>query len=84
MRRHGRFADLIEKRFELACKRLGLNQGRDESFDLSRFRPPRANDRRASCSDRALVRDFATVGRIHESHERLAACYTAPCTTCCA
>ena len=45
MRGTGAFADLIEKRFELACKRLGLNQGRDESFDLSRFRPPRANDR---------------------------------------
>ena len=37
MRGTGAFADLIEKRFELACKRLGLNQGRDESFDISRF-----------------------------------------------
>ena len=45
MRGTGAFADLIEKRFELACKRLGLNQGRDESFDVSRFHPPRANDR---------------------------------------
>ena len=40
------FADLIEKRFDLACKRLGLNrEGRDEGFDTSRFRPPRANER---------------------------------------
>jgi DNA repair photolyase len=45
MRGTGAFADLIEKRFELACKRLGLNKGRDESFDTSRFKPPRANER---------------------------------------
>ena len=45
MRGTGAFADLIEKRFDLACKRLGLNKGRDEAFDTSRFTPPRANDR---------------------------------------
>jgi DNA repair photolyase len=43
MRGIGSFADLIEKRFDLAVKRLGLNRGRDEGFDTSRFRPPRAN-----------------------------------------
>ncbi|HTP98339.1 MAG TPA: PA0069 family radical SAM protein [Casimicrobiaceae bacterium] len=43
MRGAGNFADLIEKRFELATRRLGLNQGRDQGFDTSRFRPPRAN-----------------------------------------
>lgn len=45
MRGTGAYADLIEKRFELACKRLGLNQGRNESFDTTRFRPPRTNRR---------------------------------------
>ena len=45
MRGTGAFADLIEKRFDLACKRLGLNKGRNEFFDISRFTPPRANDR---------------------------------------
>ncbi|MFO1312590.1 MAG: PA0069 family radical SAM protein [Burkholderiales bacterium] len=45
MRGTGTYADLIEKRFELACKRLGLNQGRNEPFDTTRFRPPRASER---------------------------------------
>jgi DNA repair photolyase len=45
MRGTGVFADLIEKRFDLACKRLGLNEHRDQSFDTTRFKPPRANDR---------------------------------------
>ena len=45
MRGTGAYADLIEKRFELACRRLGLNQGRNEPFDTSRFKPPRANER---------------------------------------
>ena len=39
MRGTGPFADLIEKRFALACKRLGLNRDR-EPLDTSRFRPP--------------------------------------------
>ena len=37
----GSFADLIAKRFELACERLGLNQERG-GLDTSRFRPPRS------------------------------------------
>ena len=37
----GSFADLIEKRFELACERLGLN-GEREELDTTLFRPPRA------------------------------------------
>jgi DNA repair photolyase len=45
MRGTGAFADLVEQRFGLACKRLRLNKGRDEGFDTSRFRPPRANER---------------------------------------
>jgi len=39
MRGTGPFADLIEKRFALACKRLGLNRDRTP-LDISRFRPP--------------------------------------------
>ena len=37
----GPYAELIGKRFWLACSRAGLNQ-RDWSFDLTRFRPPPA------------------------------------------
>jgi DNA repair photolyase len=40
----GLFAELIEKRFEIACRRFGLNghgAGRKPpSLDCSRFRPP--------------------------------------------
>ncbi len=52
MRGEGGFANLIEKRFALACKRYGLNrdQGHDDrshvrrhgGLDTTRFRPPRA------------------------------------------
>ena len=41
MRGTGEFADLIRRRFDLACKRLGLNADRDAPLDTSRFRPPR-------------------------------------------
>jgi DNA repair photolyase len=37
----GNFAALIEKRFELACSRLGFNTGRRGGLDTTRFRPPR-------------------------------------------
>jgi DNA repair photolyase len=37
----GEFADLVRKRFALACKRLDLNTDRDAPLDMSRFRPPR-------------------------------------------
>ena len=40
MHGEGNFADLIRKRFRLACKRLGLNAERDRPLDTSRFRPP--------------------------------------------
>ena len=41
----GHFADLIARRFELACRRLGLNREDDPlaargGLDCSRFRPP--------------------------------------------
>ena len=41
MRGEGLFADLIARRFALACKRLGLNEDRTLRLDTTRFRPPR-------------------------------------------
>jgi len=41
MRGQGLFADLIARRFALACKRLGLNEDRTLRLDTTRFRPPR-------------------------------------------
>jgi DNA repair photolyase len=41
MRGTGQFADLLARRFELACKRLGLNAERATALDTSQFRPPR-------------------------------------------
>ncbi len=41
MRGTGQFATLLERRFELACKRLGLNMERSARLDTSRFHPPR-------------------------------------------
>jgi selenocysteine lyase/cysteine desulfurase len=38
----GNFAELIGKRFDLACQRLGLNRRSREPLDISRFRPPRS------------------------------------------
>jgi DNA repair photolyase len=39
MKGTGPYAALLARRFELACKRLGLNRQR-WSFDTSLFRPP--------------------------------------------
>lgn len=41
MRGTGQYAELIGKRFQMACSRLGFNK-RDWSMDLTRFRPPPA------------------------------------------
>ncbi len=42
MRGSGEFADLLKRRYQIACKRLGLDRGsRDTKFDISQFRPPR-------------------------------------------
>ena len=41
MRGSGAFAELIERRFEITCRRLGLGHGRGIALDRSRFRPPR-------------------------------------------
>jgi DNA repair photolyase len=48
MRGDGEFAALIERRFVIACRRLGLNRGREHTgLDTTRFTPPvRANDAR--------------------------------------
>ena len=43
MRGQGVYADLIRKRFRLACARLGLNAEANAPLDTSRFRPPRAS-----------------------------------------
>ncbi|HSQ79543.1 MAG TPA: PA0069 family radical SAM protein [Casimicrobiaceae bacterium] len=41
MRGDGAYSALIDRRFELACARLGLNRGRDHSgLDTTQFRPP--------------------------------------------
>ena len=39
----GVYADLLKRRFELACKRLGLARG-DWALDAAQFRPPKPND----------------------------------------
>ena len=42
MRGHGELADLLRRRFDIACKRLGLNAGqRGAALDTALFRPPR-------------------------------------------
>ena len=49
MRGQGLFADLIGRRFDVACQRLGLNRQRT-SMDASRFRPPRTKAERLQLS----------------------------------
>jgi DNA repair photolyase len=42
MRGTGELADLLEKRFRIACERLGFNsERRNATLDTTRFRPPR-------------------------------------------
>jgi DNA repair photolyase len=36
----GNYAELMEKRFELACRRFGINRKEIPDLDCSRFRPP--------------------------------------------
>jgi DNA repair photolyase len=44
MRGSGEFADLLRQRFDIACERLGYNNGRrNRSLDTTRFRKPRHN-----------------------------------------
>jgi DNA repair photolyase len=42
MRGEGLLADLLRKRFDIACTRLGLNRERRLPLDCTRFRPPRS------------------------------------------
>jgi DNA repair photolyase len=37
----GLLAELLQKRFDIACRRLGLNQERRRTLDTTRFKPPR-------------------------------------------
>ena len=46
MRGQGLFADLISRRFDVECQRLGLNRER-APMDTSRFTPPRTEAQRA-------------------------------------
>jgi DNA repair photolyase len=41
LRGEGIYADLFKKRFELACRKHGLNRERRRALDTSRFTPPR-------------------------------------------
>jgi hypothetical protein len=43
MHGQGQYADLMRKRFGLACKRLGLNAERHVPLDTTLFRPPRSS-----------------------------------------
>jgi len=37
----GEYASLMQKRFDLACRRFGFAQGRDQSgLDTTQFKPP--------------------------------------------
>jgi DNA repair photolyase len=40
MRGEGEFAELLRRRFEVACRRLGLNAAERSSLDCSKFRRP--------------------------------------------
>jgi DNA repair photolyase len=41
MRGEGEFAELIRQRFALACRRAGIERGRDIALDTTHFAPPR-------------------------------------------
>lgn len=43
MRGTGPFADLLRQRFQLACRRFGLNTHRQSTLDCSQFRIPEGN-----------------------------------------
>jgi hypothetical protein len=45
MKGEGEYADLLRKRFALACKRLGLNSGTRNRLDTTKFRRPDAHQR---------------------------------------
>ncbi|HEY8683460.1 MAG TPA: radical SAM protein, partial [Rhodanobacter sp.] len=41
MRGQGVFADLLRRRFELACRKHGYAQSRELTLDTTQFQPPR-------------------------------------------
>jgi hypothetical protein len=41
MHGQGVFADLLRRRFDVACRKHGLNRVRELDLDTSRFVPPR-------------------------------------------
>jgi hypothetical protein len=41
MRGQGVFADLLRRRFEVACRKHGFARARELTLDTSRFVPPR-------------------------------------------
>jgi hypothetical protein len=45
MKGEGQFAELLRRRFELTCKRLGLNAGGRNRLDTTRFRRPDPSQR---------------------------------------
>jgi hypothetical protein len=40
MKGEGQYAELLRKRFDIACKRLGLNTGGRNRLDTTKFRRP--------------------------------------------
>lgn len=48
MRGEGVFADLLRQRFDLACRKLGINRTRDLDLDTSLFTVPRATSKQGS------------------------------------
>ena len=36
----GNYAELMSKRFDIACRRVGINRREELDLDCSRFRPP--------------------------------------------
>ena len=47
LRGEGLFAQVLAKRFEVACARLGLNRERRRGLDCSRFKPPKTGPQMA-------------------------------------
>ena len=47
MRGQGLLAELLERRFDIACARVGLNRERRMELDTSRFKPPRSGPQMA-------------------------------------
>jgi hypothetical protein len=42
MRGEGQYAELLRRRFDVACRRLGLNADKREAVETGKFRGPEA------------------------------------------